>query len=179
MDTGHRPRSMSTAAGRALKPPPGLPYPPPPNALLPEPLSSRRPVMAAQERLEEANKWFRREDSHKGSPLQVKIERIARDYGLSKDSEQEGATAKQTTLLFGGVIANLFDYLDRRDMGLPITDPFAMFRYVSSHYCDKANTGRRSYFEIDPLINRRAVQPRRAEKPEKKLVLIRHRRPEL
>lgn len=178
MHTRGKPKSLSTGAGRALKPPPGLPYPPP-NALGPEPLSYERPVMAVQARLEEANNWFHAEDSRKGKPLQVKIEGIARDYSFSKDFEQDRITAKQTILLFGGIIANFFDYLHPRDTGLPDPDPFAKFRYVSSRYCDKANTGRCSYFEIDPLINRRAVQPRRAEKPEKKLVLIRHRRPEL
>jgi len=134
--------------------------------------------MAIQARLEEANNWFHGEDSRKGRPLQVKIEEIACDYSSSKDSEQDRITAKQITLLIGGVIVNFLDYLDGRD-AKGLSDPFTVFRHVSSWYCDRATTGRRSYFEIDPLINRRAGQQRRSEKSEKKLVLIRHRRPEL
>ena len=96
-----------------------------------------------------------------------------------KNSEQDStSTGNGMILLLSKIIKNF-------DSNSKNCDYFSNFGDVDPRYCDTSNPERRSFFETDPFINRRGLPSRRArsrqshDKSEKKVVLIRQRRPEL
>lgn len=95
---------------------------------------------------------------------------------------------KATTLLLGNVIETFHEYAASSNKEYP--SYFVPFGDVDPRYCDMESTGLRSYFETTGLSTdetsiaqghqRRSGSSRQSyDKPEKKMVLIRSRRPEL
>ena len=170
-------RNPGSATRKVLRPPPGLPKPAA-NALLPEPSSFEKYSTATKARLEEANNWFhqdiKKETNRLGIPESI----------LDYMKEYEKNSGQDSTSTGNGMILLLSKIIKNFDTNSKNCDYFSNFRDVSPRYCDTTNPERRSFFEIDPFINRRGP-PRRTrsrqshDKPEKKVVLIRQRRPEL
>lgn len=179
-------RHVSTSSEKILRLPPGLPRPAA-NAMLPEPTPSEK-------RLENANTWFHT-DNREERYFRRTVTALANRHASRGDRSSELGgkdTEKQIILLVGNAIASLGAYLSERDREHPVY--FSAFRDVDARYCSggDGSPARRTYFENDPLNNSSNIigtspgshscrAPSRAsgDKPEKKLVLFRPRRPEL
>lgn len=185
MPSGHT-RSLSKTTGKVIRPPPGLPQPTA-NALLPEPTPSLHSIMI-QERLRSANRWFHT-NCRGREPTRRQIAEVAHSYAEKyKNPGQDTTNMKAMTLLLGNVIETFHEYAASSNKKNP--SYFAPFGEVDPRYCDMDSTGYRSYFEttgpstdeanIAQGHQRRSGSSRQSyDKPEKKMVLIRPRRPEL
>lgn len=171
-------RNPGSATRKALRPPPGLPQPAA-NALLPEPSSSEKHSIASKSRLEEANNWFHQDIKKEKNRLGIPETILDYMKEYEKNSEQDSTSTRNGMILLLSKIIKNFDSNSKN------CDYFSNFGDVDPRYCDTSNPERRSFFETDPFINRRGLPSRRArsrqshDKSEKKVVLIRQRRPEL
>lgn len=171
----------SKAAGKTLKPPPGL-------ASHATAKDTERPSFgklskAESVALDETNRWFHT-DSRGERHIREQVTEIAQAHAEDRKKLKGAAnaeTAKQTTLLLGNVIANLQSYVsdDRKKQA----QNFANFESVPDQYCEVSHGGRRSYFDCDSSVGQVRVSadrsfPALADAPEKTLVLSRfHRSP--
>ncbi|RMJ27413.1 hypothetical protein PHISP_01729 [Aspergillus sp. HF37] len=171
----------SKAASKILRPPPGLAS----HAAAKE---TERPSFGKLSKaesavMEESNRWFHT-DSRGERHIREQATEIAQAH--AEDCKKlkgatNAATAKQTTLLLGNVIANLQSYVsdDRKKQA----QNFANFESVPDQYCEASHSGRRSYFDCDPSVGHERVAadrsfPALGDVPEKTLVLSRlHRSP--
>ncbi|XHF97445.1 hypothetical protein AWENTII_001031 [Aspergillus wentii] len=148
--------NLSTASGKILKPPPGLPKPAAHNMMIEcSPIEQRS--LLEKHRLEEANYWFSK-DGRGEEQLRQHVDEVAQKYSEkckklqgTSHSVQDSATAKQMTLLLGNVIANLQSYVsgNRTEQ----TSNFADFGTVKPHSREPSHGGRRSYFDRDPSVD--------------------------
>ncbi|THC95790.1 hypothetical protein EYZ11_004743 [Aspergillus tanneri] len=134
----------STAAGKIIRPPPGIPKPVM-NQMVNEPSYL---VIGTNIRLNNANSWFHR-DPRGEEHLRQQVTDIAQNYAESVErlTGADGTTAKQMTLLLGNVIVNLHSYVGTGGQTSNFSD------FVGEKACHwERFCGRRSYFDRDPSI---------------------------
>ncbi|PLB45723.1 hypothetical protein P170DRAFT_439453, partial [Aspergillus steynii IBT 23096] len=102
--------SQTTASGKILRPPPGLPMPAVPR-MVAEELFSTANYAQTKTRLEEANAWFHK-DPRGEKHLRQQVAAIAQNHAerIERLTGTDGTTAKQMSLLLGNVIVNLHSH---------------------------------------------------------------------
>jgi hypothetical protein len=150
------PGYLNIAAGKRLRPPPGIPEPAVHKSTA-TPLISMIDSTLDQRRLDDANNWFHR-DARGEEQLREQVRDIAHSYAErferlngTAHTSQGSTAAKQMNLLLGNVIVNLHSYVSENSSRDAAN--FAEFGDVKNQHCEPSLGGRRSYFNREPSVD--------------------------